>query len=111
MSQKAWAKRAILFPLTRLCDLAHSRLCGSRPGISAAREGVAAVASLEKMHILVYSLFFPAVIRLGVFYRPVQFRSHPPLRMLARSREWLIDHGRTELLSELLIMRANSKGR
>ena len=54
MSEKAWAKRAILFPLTRFYDLAHSGLCDSRLGISAAWDGVVAVASLEKMHILVF---------------------------------------------------------
>ena len=35
------------------------------------------MASSEKMRILVYSLFFVAVIWLGVFYRPANFRSRP----------------------------------
>ena len=54
------------------------------------------MASLEKMHILVYSRFFLAVIRLGVFYRPGKFRSHPPLRMPARSEACIAGRSRKE---------------
>ena len=35
------------------------------------------MASSEKTRILVYSLFFLAVIALGVFYRPVRAVSRP----------------------------------
>ena len=35
------------------------------------------MASSEKTRILVYSLFFLAVIALGVFYRPVSAVSRP----------------------------------
>ena len=52
------------------------------------------MASSEKTRILVYSLFLLAVIALGVFYRPVGAVSCD-------------SHGRTELL----IMRAKSRGR
>jgi hypothetical protein len=66
------------------------------------------MASSEKMHILVYPLFLLAVISLGVSYRPAN--REPPRGSQCwrrRQREQLIDYGRTELL----IMRANSKGR
>lgn len=41
------------------------------------------MASSEKTRILVYSLFFLAVIALGVFYRPVGAVSRPSAQSTA----------------------------
>lgn len=41
------------------------------------------MASSEKTRILVYSLFFLAVLALGVFYRPASAVSRPPAQSAA----------------------------
>ena len=63
MSGKVGAKRATLFRLSQLCDLAHNGLSRWRLRISAAWEGS------RRRDILAEDGHSP--------YRPVNFRSHP----------------------------------